>query len=204
MLEKNLPFVCYGRSEREKEFAWLDMDNEASMHLSIENLLHENFREIAFINASSDLYFAKMRYQGYKTAMKLAGMPLHEHRYIETELNEDDGCEAAMTLLKSDPSITAIVCANDTVAIGAIHACKQLGRTPGVDIAIVGYNNSPGGRYTEPPLTTIQHDEAHHIGHQLGEMVYQRIQGESIKNLQKLMPPQWVARGTSGGTDTSD
>jgi LacI family transcriptional regulator len=204
LLERNLPFVCYGRSERADEFAWLDMDNIAAMYLSIEQLLKNGFDQIAFINASGDLYFAKMRYQGFCEAMRKAGKPILEHRYERSGLNEDDGFTCAEKLLTQDSTVNAILCANDTVAVGVLKACKQAGRIPGKDIAVVGHNNSPAGRFTEPALTTIQHDEPNDIGQQLGDMVYRRLQGESIKNLQKLMPPQWVSRGTCGDIGISE
>jgi LacI family transcriptional regulator len=204
LLERNFPFVCYGRSERAGEFAWLDMDNEAAMQLSIDNLLLNGFDQIAFINASEDFYFAKMRHDGFCSAMKKAGKITLDCRTICSGLNEDDGFSSAQELLQLDPSINAILCANDTVAVGALKACKRAGRKPGKDIAIIGYNNSPSGRYTEPALTTIQHDEPIVIGHQLGEMVVRRLQGEPIKNLQKLMPPQWVSRETCGAINQSE
>lgn len=194
LLQRRLPFVCYGRSDRADEFAWLDMDNEAAMAMSVRKLVELGHKHIAYINAPEDLHFAKSRRDGFHAAMANENLPVPKNRYACTGLTEDEGFITARQMLQLDQDITAIICANDTVAVGAIQACKLTGRKPGEDLAIIGYNNSPQGRYTEPALTTIQHGEAITIGQQLGEMVYRRLQGESIKNLQTLMAPQWISR----------
>jgi LacI family transcriptional regulator len=140
------------------------------------------------------LYFSKLRKEGFYKVMDRLGKPVPSDRYASSGLSEDEGFIVAQKMLQTDPSITSIICANDTLAIGVIQACKQAHREPGKDIAIIGYNNSPQGRYTEPPITTIQHDEALSVGQLLGDMIYKRIKGEPLKNLQRLMPPQWISR----------
>ncbi len=196
LLSRNTPFVCYGRSERSYEFAWLDMDNEAATTLSVNKLVELGHRNIAFINASESYYFAKLRKKGFYQAMQNHGLRTPISRYRCAELTEDEGCYAATKILQRDLSISAIICGNDSVAMGALQACRNLGLTPGIDISIIGHNNSPQSRYTTPPLTTIAHNNAIEVGQELGELVFQRIQGEPLHNLQRLMPPIWIERNT--------
>ncbi|WP_165901790.1 LacI family DNA-binding transcriptional regulator [Reinekea marinisedimentorum] len=194
LLQRNIPFVCYGRTERSDEFAWLDMDNHKAMQLCVSHMIEAGHRNLAMINASGRLYFAKLRQQGFIKALSANQLQYTESRYTEIEISEDDGYLAANKLLKQNKHIDGIICANDTMAIGAIKACKDNNLVPGKDISVIGYNNSSTGRFVEPALTTVQHSDPILIGRLLGDMVYRRMTGENLKNLQKLMPPELIVR----------
>ena len=194
LLERSTPFVCYGRSEREDEFAWLDMDNIEAMNLCVSHMIKLGRKNIVMINATGDLYFAKLRHQGFIDAMRRNNLIFHESQHLFVEISEDDGYNAAQSLLINNPLIDGIICANDTIAIGALKACKDLAFHPGQNISIIGSNNSSTGRFVEPSLTTVQHGDPINIGRQLGEMVYLLMKGENYKKLQKLMPPQLILR----------
>lgn len=194
LLQRNIPFVCYGRTERSDEFPWLDMDSRKAMELCVDYMVNAGHRRIAMINASGRLYFAKMRQQGFKDALAKEHLTYTESRYAEVEISEDDGYAAAVKLLQQDKLIDGLICANDTIAIGAMKACKDNGFRPGQDISVVGYNNSSAGRFVEPALTTVQHGDPILIGRQLGDMVYRRMKGEQTQNLQNLMPPELIIR----------
>src|SRR5256886_16774951 len=65
---------------------------------------------------------------------------------------------------------TAIVCATDAMAIGAIAACRERGMAVGREISIAGYGNSSASGFCDPPLTTIDHavfENGRHIGQSL-------------------------------------
>lgn len=198
LLDHQLPFVCYGRSERHKEFAWLDMDNQKALEMSVEKLIELGHKNIAFINASEKLYFAKLRRSGFEVAMQRNSLDIPLHRYSCSDLSEVSGYKIAKQMLQKDESITALICANDTLAIGAIKSCIEVNRIPGKDIAVIGYNNSPQSQFIEPALTTIQHDSAFGVGKQLGQMVLDRLNGKPMNELQRLMSPQWISRESCG------
>lgn len=194
LLQRNTPFVCYGRTERSDEFAWLDMDNHKAMSLCVSHMIQAGRKNLAMINARGRLYFAKLRQQGFTEALADQHLILADSRYTEVDISEDDGYAAAASMLKQDKDIDGLICANDTIAIGALKASKDRGRIPGQDITVIGYNNSSAGRFVEPALTTVQHSDPILIGRLLGDMIYRRMTGEPIKNLQKLMPPELIVR----------
>lgn len=194
LLAADIPFVCYGRSDQEDDFAWLDMDNRQAFHMAINKLLELGHSNIAILNASEKLHFAKLRKMGALAAFEEAGLTFPTHRYQVTAINENAAAESAARLLQDDPSISAILCSSDTQALGAMFAARKYGRIVGKDIAVIGCDNNPAGTFCAPPLTSIQHGQVMDIGRRLADMVIRRIEGTAVGELQVLMEPQWVWR----------
>ena len=69
-----------------------------------------------------------------------------------------EGREAAMRLLEEHPHVDALVGFNDTMAMGALLACRDLGLRIPQDIAVIGYDGIPFGSIANPPLTSIVQD----------------------------------------------
>ena len=69
-----------------------------------------------------------------------------------------DGRDAATRLLKEHPELDALVGFNDTMAMGALLACHDLGLRVPQDVAVIGYDGIPFGAVANPPLTSIVHD----------------------------------------------
>ena len=197
LLQHDLPFVCCGRSERADEFAWLDMDNDAAMQLAVHRLVADGHRHISFINADPSFFFAHLRWQSFQRCLQKLAWPVEKNAQINADLTEESGYQHTITLLQRQPDTTALICSSDIIAIGALRACKQAGRAPGRDIAIIGFNNSALARCCEPSLTSIAYKDGYSIGHKLGELVLRRLKGEAITNLQLKLPPKWIARQSS-------
>jgi LacI family transcriptional regulator len=68
----------------------------------------------------------------------------------------EGGQEAAHVLLTDHPELTALFCYNDLVAVGALHACANLGRRVPEDLAVVGFDDIPLAALVTPALTTCR------------------------------------------------
>lgn len=194
LLKSSLPFVSYGRTERSNDFAWLDMDNEEAFYMAAKRLLELGHRNIAFLNANEKLYFACLRKKGALKAFSESQIGFDETKYSITEISEQAAKSATKEILQKDRSITAVLCATDTQAIGAMAACREADLRVGRDIAVIGCDNNPQGQYSDPPLTSIQHGNVLDIGRKLADMMLRLISGTPIPDLQDLMKPEWVER----------
>ena len=90
---------------------------------------------------------------------------------------------------------TALLCATDAMAIGAMAACRAIGLRVGSDISIMGYGNSDAGRYSNPPLSTIEH-RIFENGQHLGQVLLSVLAGESAQTLHYLEPVILVPRSS--------
>ena len=92
------------------------------------------------------------------------------------ELSDDAGERAAKTMLRDTNPPSALICATDTQAIGALAAIRSQTLVPGKDVSIIGYDGLAFGKHTNPPLTTMAQPLSH-SGRQIGDMLFMIIDG---------------------------
>ena len=87
-------------------------------------------------------------------------------------------------LLRVIPDLdpTAIFCCNDLMAVGAVNACKRLGRRVPADISVVGYDNIALSRMIEPKLTTMDQN-MFQLGSNAASLLIERIRGGCSKRI---------------------
>ncbi|MGL5004770.1 MAG: LacI family DNA-binding transcriptional regulator [Casimicrobium sp.] len=191
-----LPFVTYGRTLA-NDHAWIDNDNESAFYLATKRLLDFGHRRIALLNATTEFTFARLREDGYRRALKEAGIAIDETIIAHGELNAGTGFESTDTLLSQANPPSAFVCVTDSIAIGVMAACRKYGKVVGRDVSIIGYGNSDASRYAFPTLTTIE-QSTEDVGHKLADFVLRRLRGEDAAQLQLLESVRIVARESDG------
>jgi LacI family transcriptional regulator len=90
---------------------------------------------------------------------------------------------------------TALVCATDAQALGAMAACRARGLQIGKDIAVTGYGNTEAGAYASPPLSTIEHAIVDN-GRHLADMLLGVMAGKDIATLNRLEPIHFIERAS--------
>jgi LacI family transcriptional regulator len=194
----NLPFVTYGRTETSEPYAWVDTDNEKAFYLATLRQIEFGHRRIALLNGPLEYTFALLREQGYVRALAKKRIPQDRLLMLNGDLTEASGYALCRSLLVAADPPTAIVCATDAMAIGAIAVCRERGIEVGRKISIVGYGNSSASAFSDPPLTTIDHavfDNGRHIGQSLLRL----IRGEAKPaDIHYLEPVVLVPRKSDG------
>ncbi len=109
----------------------------------------------------------------------------------------DQGRQAALRLLAADDDVDAIVAFNDTMAMGAMRGCHDLGLRVPEDVAIVGYDGIPYGEVTVPPLTTMVQDSFGMARAAFEAMLTCIEEGSPREGEVQLWPPQLLMRGTT-------
>ena len=122
----------------------------ATMHL-IEN----GHSRIGFINGEHWIEAAAERLKGYRQALSTADIPFDPVLVRAGDWQVAAGYEHALSLLDLPQRPTALFCANDLMAIGALDAARERKLTVPRDLSIVGYDDQDIARYTHPPLTTV-------------------------------------------------
>jgi LacI family transcriptional regulator, galactose operon repressor len=125
-----------------------------------EVLLDAGHRRIAFINietVASRLPAAVERYDGYRSALRDAGVALDPELVCEGDGNPQAGYDHTLALMSLDSPPTAIFCANDRTAWGAYQALESLGLQVPRDVSIVGFDNQETlAPFLRPGLTTLE------------------------------------------------
>jgi LacI family transcriptional regulator len=154
--EAGVPFVCHGRIETQAPYAYVDGDGEGGFAALTNRLIGLGHRAIAHLGAPEAYSFAELRAAGWRAAMREAD--LDARREMRCEATETAGQLAAAALLSSADRPTALVCATDRIAFGAVAAARAAGLEIGRDVAIAGHDDLPMSAFADPPLTSMRPD----------------------------------------------
>ncbi len=113
------------------------------------------------------------------------------------DFTEAGGHAAMRALLESGARFSAVFCANDLSAMGALNSVLSSGRKVPLDLSIVGFDDVRLSPYTSPPLTTI-HQPAAEIARHATELLLDLIRGEQPETMRRLFAPTLVVRGSTG------
>lgn len=119
------------------------------------HLIAMGHTRIGFLNGEAWMEAAQDRFKGYRRALAAAGLPFDAALVRDGDWMSGSGFDGAVSLLQQACPPTAIFCANDLMALGAIEAVKQLGLRVPQDVSVMGYDDQEIARYTHPPLTTM-------------------------------------------------
>lgn len=138
-------------------------DNIRGTRLATQHLLNRGFKHIAFIGGNESISDFHERLCGFNQAVDGAGLNKQHITRIQAQTNRHGGRQAVIQALEADPLLQALVCFNDVIAYGAIEQLRALGRIPGQDIAVVGFDDLEDSCRMSPALSTV-HIDADKIG----------------------------------------
>lgn len=155
------PLVLLGEHIQASPFTHVTIDNRAAARLATEHLLGLGRRRIAFIGRRdarpSDA--ADRRHAGYMEGMQAAGVRVDPAAVAQVSaFSAEEGERATAEMLDMIGDLDGIVCANDSVALGALAALHAAGRTVPDDVAVTGIDDIRAARFAIPALTTVAPD----------------------------------------------
>ncbi len=196
----NFPFVVAGRSEPSgvNNFAYIDVDSQAGIQHATEHLIQQGHRIIGIILPPSQIAYTEYRLQGYRTALAQHNLPFDAELVIHGDLMQSGGYQGVQQLLDHNPNMTAVVCCNDLMALGAMSALQNVGKPVGREFAVTGFDDIPAAEYAYPSLTTVR-QPIYEIGWKLVELLLRLIAGDDLPEPDKqvLLPTQLIIRESS-------
>jgi LacI family transcriptional regulator len=179
---------------------FVDVDNAAGARAAVEYLIGLGHRRIGLITNAALVYTATAaRLAGYRAALEAAGLPWDENLVRYGDFTAESGYAAMVDLLQQGDRPTAVFVASDLVAIGALAGARSVGLCIPRDLAMIGFDDVPLARYTEPPLTTIRLP-AFALGFAAGDLLIRLIQGEKVRSPEVLLDTELVVRRSCGAT----
>ncbi|TAG00221.1 MAG: LacI family DNA-binding transcriptional regulator [Betaproteobacteria bacterium] len=152
---KSVPVVVTGRRLEAPGLYSLDFNNFQGAQLATHHLLSLGHRSIAFISGDPAHPDAHERLNGYRSALKAAGVPFNPALVLPGDYREHSGIEAVERLLDSRERFTAIFAANDQMAFGAALALYRRGLRVPDDVSLVGFDDLAAAVHSIPPLTSV-------------------------------------------------
>jgi LacI family transcriptional regulator len=118
-------------------------------------LVRAGHRRIGFIMGEAMMDASRDRLKGYRQALAAADLAFDPDLVKPGNWEPSAGYEQTFALMRLVYPPTAIFCANDMMAAGAIEALRELGRRIPEDVAVIGYDDRELAQFTHPPLTTV-------------------------------------------------
>jgi DNA-binding LacI/PurR family transcriptional regulator len=135
-----------------------DFDNHAGGRMAAEHLIGQGFQRIGLITGPMDWMVSRQRFLGWKDALEAVGYPSEENQIVEGDWTAKSGAQCMIQLLKQWPEIDAVFVCNDLMALGAMKAASDCGRSVPDDLAVVGFDDVDQASFFSPSLTTIRQD----------------------------------------------
>ena len=199
--QQGVHFVTHGRTQHNAAHAWVDTDNERAFHIAAQRLIGLGHRRIGFINGDASMMYALLRAQGFQRALAEAGLDAAQCPIRHGDVSAASGAAIASELLArpagTEGPLTALLCATDAIALGAMHAVRQAGKVVGRDVSVIGYGNTDAGLYADPPLTTIDHATIDN-GRHLADLLLRQMAGDPPQSLSRLEPVHLIVRQSDG------
>jgi DNA-binding LacI/PurR family transcriptional regulator len=178
------------------QVSYVDVDNAGGAESAVAHLIGTGRQRVATIAGPQDMGVGVARLAGYRAAVAAAGLPADEGLVAYGDFSEASGATAMRALLAVRPDLDAVFVASDLMAAGALRALREAGRRVPEDVAVVGFEDSPLARQTDPPLTTV-HQPVEEMGRQMARLLVATIRDEPVDPPYVLLDTHLVRRASA-------
>lgn len=193
---QSFPFVVIGKPFKDNDsITYVDNDNFRAGREVTEYLIGKGHQNIAFIGGDLELVVTIDRLTGYDKAIRGAGLQYRDDYIIHEEFLQQGGKEAVHELMSLEEPPTALVVADDLMALGVLNTLDEMGISVPNDISIVSFNNVLLAEMSRPSLTSVDIN-IYDLGYQAIRCLIERIESpyDMVKNIK--VPYQIIERNS--------
>jgi LacI family transcriptional regulator len=199
-----LPLVLMNRTAQDYPFSSVSVDNEQGVRAAVAHLISLGHTRIGHIAGPQDISTGAARLRGYQDAMRSHGLAVNPGEIVyATGYTVEDGLRCGLELLEAADDLTAVVAANDMLAVGCYGALDGLGLRCPEDMSVIGFNDMPFVDRLHPPLSTVRFPH-YQLGTEAARLLIERIEigeGNPVKIL--FLAPELIARGSTVAVERS-
>jgi LacI family transcriptional regulator, repressor for deo operon, udp, cdd, tsx, nupC, and nupG len=192
-----IPFVNSCEYVKDPGVTSVLVDNVAAAHTAITYLLSLGHRQIACIAGPRQTQICIDRQSGYERALSDGGVRPNPRLVEVGDFSVGSGIAGVERLLSTGAKFTAVFCANDEMAFGAILALKRAGRVVPRDVSVVGFDDIQLAQYYDPALTTISQPKSL-LGSEAMSLLLKALEGGHVRPHKRVLPTQLVVRDSTG------
>lgn len=204
LVDEGSPFLLTCRPDLphaalDQRVNWVDADHARGAQSAVEHLAGLGHERFALISGPWDLMVSRLRDEGARYALSRLGLPAAPLT-VHGEFSIPSGEVLVHDVMDTHPDTTAILCGDDTIAIGVIEGARARGLRVPQDLSVVGFDDMAFSGYIDPPLTTIQ-QPAKQKGSLAASLLLSQLM-ESNGNVPAVqhvvLPTQLVVRRSTG------
>ena len=196
-IDEQIPLVLVNRSIDSHAVTEVINDDEQGIKLAIEHLFELGHRRISYLGGPQETSTGRDRYRAFRKTIQAFRLEADTRLMVNCRaFTETEGHRGFLSLLSKDLPFSAVVAANDLLALGCYDALKECGlQCPG-DISVTGFNDTPFMDRISPPLTTVQIplDE---MGAKAAKLLLNIIRKPEAKCQTIKLEPKLIIRGST-------
>jgi len=193
--KKSTPFVLINRYIEEISHHCIYLDNEHGGYIMAKYLLEQGHRNFAYISGPLQKSDSKGRYLGVQRALLEYDISLNESLFYQGNFHQECGSKAMKKFINSNVGFTAVICANDQMAIGALLVAHEKGIDIPRDVSFIGFDNSILAQYSYPELSSID-NQVENIGEMAANWVLKYVYQEPLKDIEHILKPRLINRSS--------
>lgn len=189
---RDIPTVVIGYADSQY---YVRSDDRSGGQQSAEYILGLGHRNIGIITVPEQVNYAiDERLNGILKTLNDAGVILTSDHFALGDYSTVGGKSAARELLDRFPALTALICLNDRMALGAIQSIREMGKSVPDDVSVIGYDDIAISAIANPSLTTIN-QQAMALGQVAAQMLFDILNGNQPESAR--LPVKLVERNST-------
>ncbi|MGN6555044.1 MAG: LacI family DNA-binding transcriptional regulator [Verrucomicrobiota bacterium] len=201
LLARRTPTVLLGPSAKFcSQFPCVQADDVLGSYSATQHLLSLGHKRIAYFAGPLAAPWAQERYEGYRRALREAGLDVDDRLIFQAGSTIEDGVKAALQMLNESCHATAIQAANDLVAVGCADALLNQGIRIPQNLSVIGFGNILTSQFFRVPLSTVSQPKFR-LGIAAVESMMQIIRGQPVES--KRLAAELVIRSSTAAPGAS-
>ena len=198
MALEGVPIVLVNRTTDRHDISAVLGNETSGIAAAVEHLVSLGHTSIAHVAGPHQLSTGLTRSDAFRAAMRSHGLRLRKSDVIEADAyTVSAGFAATDRLLATGRPVTAVLAANDMIAVGALQALAAKGLRCPDDVSVVGFNDMPFVDQLSPPLTTVRLPQ-YDVGMQAAQLLLDRLADPKNTAKSVVLPVALVVRGSTG------
>ncbi len=196
-IKQQVPVVVIDNSAADKSIPSVIIDNFSALVDTVDYLCGLEHKRIGFMTGLEDSDVGKNRYEGYRSGLSRHGIEIDENLVFRGNFSFASGIKGAEYFASIENMPSAIVCANDSMALGMMYRLQQEGYRIPQDVSVVGFDDINVASQITPSLTTV-FAPVDDIAERSFEMLQCLIEGQPLANAHVALSGKLIVRESSG------
>lgn len=193
LLDGDTPFVLINRDVDGLENNCITLDNEQGGYEATRHLLELGHREIAYISGPLTWGDASDRLVGHKKALTEYKVEFDPNLMVEGNFMVPSGYRAMQEIFERNVTFSAVVCANDEMAVGAMEVIREHGLSIPENLSVIGFDNVRWAPFLSPKLTSVNYP-IREMGAMASRWIQKHVYDDNSVDIQTFFEPELVIR----------
>lgn len=179
LITENIPHIIIGHPTFENRLCWIDTNHSLAGEYAATHMANCGYTDVMFIGGRKSDDISNQRLKGFKKGMNNHKVPVMQRRIVYTNATRQGAYEATLQQLKNASLPQAIICENNTLALGVMKALQELSITVPNEIGVLTFDSYPYSSVIDPILTVIDIN-VYDMGIQAGNMMIRKLENPDL------------------------